>query len=60
MTGVQRVLFRSETATVELIRKGERQGLWKFKEKANELVQKKTDAEGTPKAPSAPQKQSTK
>ena len=31
-----------ETAVIELIRKGEKQGLWKFKEKSNELVQKET------------------
>lgn len=45
-----------ETAIVELIRKGERQGLWKFKEKSNELVQTKTQAEGATKASSASQK----
>jgi len=44
-----------ETAVVELINKGERQGLWKFKEKSNELVQKETSREGTDKA-SSPQK----
>ena len=37
-----------ETAVIELISKGERQGLWKYKEKPNELVQKET-----PKAPAA-------
>ena len=36
-----------ETAVVELIRRGERQGLWKFKEKSNELVQTPTKVEGT-------------
>jgi curli production assembly/transport component CsgG len=45
-----------ETATVELIRKGERQGLWKFKEKSDELVQKKTEAKGATEAPAASQK----
>lgn len=45
-----------ETAIVELIRKGERQGLWKFKENPNELVQTKTHAEGAAQASSAPQK----
>jgi len=35
-----------ETAVVELINKGERQGLWKFKEKPNELVQKETPRQG--------------
>lgn len=47
-----------ETAVVELISKGERQGLWKYKEKPNELVQKETKVEGTSKTPSSPQKQS--
>lgn len=36
-----------ETAIVELINKGERQGLWKYKEKSNELVQKETPHKGT-------------
>lgn len=45
-----------ETAIVELIRKGERQGLWKFKEKPNELVQKNAEAKGASKAPSTSQK----
>ena len=44
-----------ETAVVELISKGERQGLWKYKEKPNELVQKETPPEGTAKAASTPQ-----
>jgi curli production assembly/transport component CsgG len=44
-----------ETAVVELINKGQRQNLWKFKEKPNELVQKETSREGAPKASSAPQ-----
>lgn len=35
-----------ETAVVELINKGERHGLWKFKEKPNELVQKETPRQG--------------
>ena len=35
-----------ETGVIELIRKGEKQGLWKYKEKTNELVQ--------PQAPKAP------
>lgn len=47
-----------ETAVKELILKGERQGLWKFKEKSNELVQKDTKGPGAPKTPPAPQKQS--
>lgn len=41
-----------ETAVVELINKGERQGLWKFKEKPNELVQKETSRQGAAKADS--------
>jgi hypothetical protein len=36
-----------------LINKGERQNLWKFKEKPNELVQKETPREGAAQAPSA-------
>jgi curli production assembly/transport component CsgG len=48
-----------ETAVIELINKGERQNLWKFKEKPNELVQKETSREGTAKAPSAPSTQSS-
>lgn len=36
-----------ETAVTELIRKGEKQGLWKFKEKSNELVQKETPKAST-------------
>ena len=38
-----------ETAVIELIKKGERQNLWQFKEKPNELVQKETPRQGTPK-----------
>jgi curli production assembly/transport component CsgG len=48
-----------ETAVVELINKGERQNLWKFKEKPNELVQKETSREGTAQTPSAPPVQSS-
>ena len=48
-----------ETAVIELIKKGERQGLWKYKEKPNELVQKETPREGATKAPSAPSVQSS-
>ena len=44
-----------ETAVVELISKGERQGLWKYKEKPNELVQKETPREGAAKTAPAPQ-----
>jgi curli production assembly/transport component CsgG len=38
-----------ETAVIELINKGERTGLWKFKEKPNELVQKEAPREGAAK-----------
>ena len=44
-----------ETAVIELIKKGERQSLWKFKEKPNELVQKETPREGAAKASPTPQ-----
>ena len=44
-----------ETAVIELINKGERNGLWKFKEKPNELVQTQTKAQDTAKATPAPQ-----
>ena len=47
-----------ETAVKELISKGERQGLWQYKEKPNELVQKETSREGTGKAPSNAQRKS--
>jgi curli production assembly/transport component CsgG len=39
-----------ETAVIELIRKGEKQNLWKYKEKSNELVQQETPREGAGKA----------
>ena len=45
-----------ETAVVELIKKGERQGLWKYKEKPNELVQKETSVKGSPKTPTSQDK----
>lgn len=48
-----------ETAIVELIKKGERQNLWKFKEKTDELVQKNTPREGAAQAPSTPSAQSS-
>jgi curli biogenesis system outer membrane secretion channel CsgG len=44
-----------ETAVIELIKKGERNGLWKFKEKSNELVQTQTKTQDTAKATPAPQ-----
>lgn len=39
-----------ETGIIELIKKGERQSLWKFKETPNELVQKETSRESAAKA----------
>lgn len=48
-----------ETAIVELIKKGEKQNLWKFKEKTDELVQKNTPREGTAQASSSPSLQSS-
>lgn len=47
-----------ETAVTELISKGERQGLWQYKEKPNELVQKETSREGTGKTLSNTQRKS--
>ena len=44
-----------ETAVIELISKGERQGLWKYKEKPNELVQKETPSKDAAKAAPASQ-----
>jgi curli production assembly/transport component CsgG len=44
-----------ETAVVELINKGERSGLWKFKEKPNELVQAQTKTKESTKTTPAPQ-----
>ena len=38
-----------EQAIVELVKNGERLGLWKFKESTNELVQKETQSKGTVK-----------
>jgi hypothetical protein len=43
-----------ETAVIELIKKGERSGLWQFKEKSNELVQKEAPREGAVKAAATP------
>ena len=43
-----------ETAVVEIIRKGEQQSLWKFKEKSNELVQPKTSHKTTTGSEAAP------
>jgi curli production assembly/transport component CsgG len=48
-----------ETGVIELIRKGETQGLWKYKEKSNELVQPQAPkAPATSPAPTAPAPQS--
>ena len=43
-----------ETAVIELINKGERNGLWKFKEKSNELVQTQASTQDTTQATPAP------
>jgi curli production assembly/transport component CsgG len=47
-----------EQGVVELVKKGEKLGLWKFKEASNELVQQKTEDKGNAKG-SDPQEQST-
>ena len=48
-----------ETAVIELINKGERNGLWKFKEKSNELVQTQAPKVPSPSpAPAASSQQS--
>ena len=47
-----------EQGIIELVKSGKNLGLWKFKEKPNELVQKETPREGTAQAPSAPSTQS--
>ena len=44
-----------ETAVIELIKKGERNGLWQFKEKSNELVQTQAKTKESTKATPAPQ-----
>ena len=44
-----------ETAVIELIKKGERTGLWQFKEKSNELVQTQTKTQESTKVIPAPQ-----
>jgi curli production assembly/transport component CsgG len=48
-----------EQGIVELVKSGEKLGLWKYKENSNELVQEKTPGEGTSKG-NAPQQQSQK
>jgi len=48
-----------EQGVIELIKKGERQGLWKFKEKSNELVQSQTTkTSSSASAPASASKQS--
>jgi len=48
-----------EQGVIELIKKGERQGLWKFKEKSNELVQSQTTKTSSDtSAPASASKQS--
>lgn len=44
-----------EQGIVELVKSGEKLGLWKYKENSNELVQTKTPVEGTTKSDPAPQ-----
>jgi len=44
-----------ETAVIELIKKGERTGLWQFKEKSNELVQTQTPIKEYTKTTPTPQ-----
>ena len=48
-----------EQGIVELVKSGEKLGLWKYKENSNELVQEKTPGEGTAKG-TAPQQQPQK
>ena len=48
-----------EQGIVELVKSGEKLGLWKYKENSNELVQEKTPGEGAAKG-NAPQQQSQK
>lgn len=48
-----------EQGIVELVKKGEKLGLWKFKENSNELVQEKASTEGAGKGANT-QKQPTK
>jgi curli production assembly/transport component CsgG len=48
-----------EQGIVELVKSGEKLGLWKYKENSNELVQEKTPGEGTSKG-NALQQQSQK
>jgi hypothetical protein len=45
-----------EQGVVELVKRGEKLGLWKYKEASNELVQKNSPSEGTVTS-GGPQKQ---
>jgi curli production assembly/transport component CsgG len=47
-----------EQGVIELVKKGEKQGLWKFKGANNELVQTKAQVERAAATPAASQKQS--
>lgn len=49
-----------EQGIIDLVKKGEKLGLWKFKEQSNELVQKETPAEGTTTDKIGSQEQSSK
>lgn len=49
-----------EQGIVDLVKKGEKLGLWKFKEQSNELVQKETQTERTTSDNIRSQEQSTK
>lgn len=56
--GTYAVKSAIEAAVVELIKDGEKKGLWEFKKEAkDELVQKTPAPEGDTKAPTTPQKQ---
>jgi curli production assembly/transport component CsgG len=48
-----------EQGIIELVKSGKNLGLWKFKEKPNELVQKETPRERTAQAPSSSSTQSS-
>jgi curli production assembly/transport component CsgG len=48
-----------EQGIVEMVKKGERLGLWKYKENSNELVQEKTPSEGATKGNSLQQQSGT-
>lgn len=45
-----------EQGIIEMVKSGEKLGLWKYKEASNELVQKTTKAERTTETPTASQK----